>query len=72
MATSTRCPTRRCWRRWAAWRINKRRYPETPEPERQDKDQPDLQKVDQPQRTDLEDDIPGKQVRYVDVTLPGA
>jgi beta-lactamase superfamily II metal-dependent hydrolase len=43
---------------------NKRRYPHAPEPE--------LRNVDQPQRTDLEPPVPGKQVRYTEVTLEGA
>jgi len=43
---------------------NKRRYPHAPEPELRDKDQP--------QRTDLEPPVPGKQVRYTEVPLLGA
>jgi len=42
---------------------NKRRYPHSPEPELRDKDQP--------QRTDLDPPVPGKQVRYVEVPLLG-
>jgi hypothetical protein len=44
--------------------MNKRRYPHAPEPE--------LRNVDQPQRTDLEPPVPGKQVRYTEVTVEGA
>ena len=43
---------------------NKRRYPHAPEP--------DLRDVDQPQRTDLEPPVAGKEVRYVEVTLKPA
>ncbi len=42
---------------------NKRRYPDTPES--------DLQKVDQPQRTDLEPLAPGEKLHSVKVTLLG-
>jgi hypothetical protein len=43
---------------------NKRRYPHAIEEE--------LRDVDQPQRTDLEPPVPGKEVRYVEVTLEPA
>ena len=42
---------------------NKQRYPQALEPELHDKDQP--------QRTDLDPDVPGKQVRYSEVPLLG-
>jgi len=42
---------------------NKQRYPQALEPELHDKDQP--------QRTDLDPDVPGKQVRYTEVPLLG-
>jgi len=51
--------------------VNKRLYPDTPEPEHQDKDQPDLRVVYQPQRTDLEPLGPGEKLHCVKVILPG-
>ena len=51
--------------------VNKRLYADTPEPEQQDQDQPDLRVVYQPQRTDLEPLAPSEKLHCVKVTLPG-
>lgn len=51
---------------------NKRLYSNTPEPREQEPGEPDLRVVDQPQRTDLEQPVLGKNVRYVEVRLDPA
>jgi hypothetical protein len=63
-------PFRSLMKELGALATNKRRYPNTPNP--QDEDRLDLRDVDQPQRTDLEPPVAGKQVRYVEVALDPA